>query len=93
MWGLGFDILGLSDEENWYFVLDNWYLSESEEDCQAFETMSTDIQEVLKQQSWERVFKVDPFEDQWTRRGMFVQATFWELKQEEIRKVIQYGKR
>lgn len=81
----------LSDEENWYDVLGNWYFSETEAEHNRFETLPFDEQEILKKQSWEKVFLVDPFENKWYRRGMFIQATFWELKKDDIRKVLYYG--
>ena len=83
----------LSDEENWHFVLSNWYFSKSEEDYNTFELMSPDEQEIIKRKSWERIFLIDTFKDDWISRGMFIQATFWELKKSDIRKVIYYGKR
>ena len=55
--------------------------------------MSPNEQEVMKRTSWESIFLIEPFKDGWISRGMFIQATFWELKKSDIRKVIYYGKR
>lgn len=55
--------------------------------------MPADEQEIIKRKSWERIFLIETFKDDWISRGMFIQATFWELKESDIRKVIYYGKR
>ena len=65
----------------------------SEEDYNTFELMSPDEQEIIKRKSWERIFLIETFKDDWIRRGMFIQATFWELKKSDIIKVIYYGKK
>ena len=50
--------------------------------------MSHDEQESVKRKSWEKIFSVESIQG-----GMFIQATFWELKKSDIRKVIYYGKK
>lgn len=40
-----------------------------------------------KEINWERVFDVEPFHNEWTIRGDSIQATFWELRKEQIRDI------
>ena len=42
---------------------------------------------VFKEKNWELVFDLTPIYNDWTIRGDSIQATFWELKKEQIRKV------
>ena len=80
----------LSDEENWHFVLNNLHISEDEQESNRIESLSYKEYEKIKCASWERIFDIEPFENDWTRKGCFIQATFWELKKEmviSIRKV------
>jgi hypothetical protein len=80
----------LSDEENWHFVLNNWYLSaaKNEADYDAaevwFDALPPDAQRNEKQKSWNRIFDVSPFDNGWHRQGCYVQATFWELRKEQV---------
>lgn len=73
----------LSDEENWHFVLNDRYISDNEKDYNDFDSLPEQQQKQLKEKSWKRIFDTSPYEDNWIRKGMFVQATFWELKLEE----------
>jgi hypothetical protein len=80
----------LSDEENWHYVLNNWYLSEDNNEAEHeqterwFNSLSPSEQLEVKRKSWKRIFDVTPFENEWRRRGSFVQATFWELRIEQV---------
>jgi len=81
------DIL-LSDEENWYYVLNNWYLHDvncEEEDWEEsrkwFYSLPSDEQQSMKISSWEQIFDKDSPENDWK----YVQATFWELKAEQVK--------
>ena len=75
----------LSDEENWHLVLNDSYIADSEED---FDTFYAHPSKAKKESSWEKIFDISPYEDKWFRKGMFVQATFWELNLSEVVKVI-----
>lgn len=83
----------LSDEEDWIFVMSNWYLSDTycEEDLNKdnswFESLPEDKKHKAMVDSWQNIFEITPFENEFTAKGRFVQATFWELKAEQIRKV------
>ena len=37
-------------------------------------------------ENWKRIFDIEPFKNEWTTRGEDVQATFWELKREYVKK-------
>lgn len=74
----------LSDEEEWHFVLNNWYLSEDEQESERIDALSEEEQEKIKPVSWKKIFDVRPIDNGWTRRGCYVQATFWELKKEMV---------
>ena len=51
--------------------------------------LSLEMSEVqaLKEKNWEGVFDLTPINNGWTRRGDSIQATFWELRKEQIRDV------
>jgi hypothetical protein len=81
------DVL-LSDEVMWHHVLNDWYIAvnaekdditpEYEADDVRFDNLPPDEQECEKRRSWEKVFDKNccPWD--------FVQATFWELRKEQI---------
>ncbi len=80
----------LSDEENWHFVLNNWFLSgaKSEKDFDKaeawFDSLPPDERQQVKEKSWEGIFDITPLENDFHRQGCFVQATFWELCREQV---------
>ena len=80
----------LSDEERWHSVLGNWYLTNTTNETdyrQAeawFDSLSPEEQQEARQQSWQHIFEITPFENEWDRRGCYIQATFWELRLEQI---------
>ena len=80
----------LSDYTAFHNVLNNWYfddgMSEAEwsEKQTAYTKLSPIEKECLKVKSWDRVFDVSPFENEWVTRGRFVQATFWKLTKDMI---------
>ncbi len=87
----------LSDEENWHYVLNAWFFSaaKSEKDYDRAEVAYNAIPEnekrKMKEASWERIFDVNPIETEWYRQGCYVQATFWELKLSQVKKVKWFG--
>ena len=42
--------------------------------------------EAFLRKNWERALDINPFENDWTSRGDDVQATFWEMKREYVKK-------
>jgi len=86
------DVL-LSDEENWYYVLNSWYLYDvkgKEDNWDEIEARLNDlplnVKDSVKQKSWERIFDKDDPDNDWD----FVQATFWELKAEQVKSVRRF---
>ncbi|MBR1382988.1 MAG: DUF3841 domain-containing protein [Ruminococcus sp.] len=83
----------LSDEEAWTLVLNNCYLSRAtchedfNRDMAKLEKLTKEQKQASKIRSWQYIFDIEPFENDWFRKGSFIQATFWELKAEQIRKV------
>ncbi len=89
----------LSDFESWHFVLnDSWYdNSDNEEEWDANQTWYDALpkaeRERLKQDSWQRIFDIAPYKSDWKSNGRYVQATFWELKVDMVRKVKRFKDR
>lgn len=89
----------LSDFDLWHFPLNRWWLNDcfypeynDEEDDKArawFKSLSKEQQETEKEKSWEQIFNIEPFESDWILRGKYVQAIFWEIKLDQVKK-IQY---
>ena len=84
------DVL-LSDEETWHTILNDGHYGNStnEADYDAeyewFENLPQDEKKRVKEKSWEKIFEVSPpLDTEWDRRGMFIQATFWELRLEQV---------
>lgn len=81
----------LSDFDVWHSVLNNGLISDTEEEGVALEafhaSFSDEEKTAYKEKNWERVFDISPLNNNWTTRGEWVQATFWELRREDIRAV------
>lgn len=81
----------LSNEDTWHIVLNDGYYGdcsserEMEIEDRWFEGLSLDEQTAVKMKSWEKIFNVSPpHEDSWECRGKYVQATFWELRLDQV---------
>lgn len=80
----------LTDFNAWHYVLNDWYYddSASEAEWEAkhlwFDSLPKKKQRREKGKSWFAVFDVTPFNNGWAIRGNYIQATFWELKSEQI---------
>ncbi len=59
-----------------------WDQKESE-----YDALLPDEQEVIKLESWQNVFNIEPFKNDFMSQRKWIQATFWELKKEDIVKV------
>lgn len=85
----------LSDFDLWHYVLNDWYLPASVEDAETFaawlaqgaEPEGPHRQAIVA--SWRRIFAIE-----WAARGIAeaksdkaIQATFWELRLENVRQV------
>lgn len=81
----------LSDFDNWHCVLSRWAITESEEESEKihvyFDHVDLETENAFLRENWKRVFDIDPFENDWVRRGENVKATFWELKKEYVKRV------
>lgn len=83
----------LSDEENWHYVLNDWYLHDVndgedkwDEVDAWFDNLPIDEQNSVKRKSWERIFYKYDLDNDWK----FVQATFWELRAAQIKSVRKF---
>ena len=81
----------LSDFDEWHCVLNDILISDTEEENDAqesyFAALSPAEQVEYKSRNWERVFDVKRLKNDWVTRGDWVQATFWELRTEDVRKI------
>lgn len=83
----------LSDFDLWHFCISNSFIpdvdNEAEFDAQYdwFESLSKEEQEKEKFKSWETIFDTHLDFRPWHKRGKWVQATFWELRLEDVKKV------
>lgn len=87
----------LSDFDHWHSVLNDdifykaslirnisfeeWEIEADKEDV-YYKTLSDEEKIIYKENSWKNIFSPDI-----VKQSAFVQATFWELKKEEIKKV------
>lgn len=99
----------LSDFELWHYALNYWYLGETEEESEAFDQemsqqgldyfrekpLSDPVAHERITRSWEKIFDLD-----WAapeiarpREEKMIQATFWELRREDVVKVQQFTAR
>lgn len=86
------DKVVLSDEPSWScYVLNGDYFNTEvtddkwEEKEEWFDNLPNEEKEKIRVSSWDNVFDVEPFENDFCSKGMYVQATFWELKKEYVK--------
>lgn len=81
----------LSDFDAWSLILCDALISDSEEESKAIEEsyllLSPEEHVAFMHRNWERVFDLTPINSDWTIRGDSIQATFWELKREQVMEV------
>ena len=81
----------LTDFDGWSIILLDGLLSDTEEEDKRLEAKYDKLSEAQKwnmmSKNWERVFDLTPLENEWITRGSSVQATFWELRKEQIKNV------
>lgn len=83
----------LSDFDNWHFVLGDYYYSQavSEEEWDKDQDLFDSLPELEKQekkiQSWKIIFNIESQKENGLNQGNFIQATFWKLYKEQIKKV------
>ena len=78
----------LSDFDAWSIILLDCLIADTEEECdrleEKYDLLSPDKQRCFKSSNWERVFDIRSLHNGWVDYGDFVQATFWELRREQI---------
>lgn len=83
----------LTDFDVWHFVLNKWYFDDSysEEEWEKlhakYDRLDRDVKEKVKIQSWQKVFDISPFQNEWCQRGRYIQATFWVLYLKDVKDV------
>lgn len=81
----------LSDFDSWSIILLHGLLSDSEEEDTRLEIEYNSLTEAEKNayrdRNWERAFELSYVDNDWVHRGDSIQATFWELRKEDIQKV------
>lgn len=81
----------LSDFDSWSIILLHGLLSDSEEEDIKLENEYNSLLEENKKdyrdKNWERAFDLSYVDNDWVHRGDSIQATFWELRKEDIQKV------
>ena len=81
----------LSDFDAWCMLLSDFLISDTEEEDRCleaqYEALSPSEKRRMKEKNWERVFDLSPLNNGWARRGYEIQATFWELRLEQVRDV------
>ena len=84
------DKVVLTDFDAWHYVLSDWYFddagSKEEWDSihQWYDALPSDKQKEVKERSWLKIFDISKYESDWMVRGREIQATFWELRAEQV---------
>lgn len=87
----------LSDYIAWHIVLNQGYYgnaendSEFEQEMNEFDMLPQDTQAIMRIKSWEKIFDTRKIDTDWTKNGQYVQATFWEIRLEDVLKTWKYG--
>jgi len=86
----------LSDYNLWHFVLNDMWIDESrceeewEEMHNWYDMQPVEVQELLKRESWNRIFDLNPMYTEWREVGRDIQAVFWKLRKEMITKIYYF---
>ena len=82
----------LSDFDGWHFVLSNVYYDQSgsEDEAERLDKWLDSLPKTIRQKeilkSWEKIFAITPLKSDWCPVGQYIQATFWELRIEQVTK-------
>ena len=80
----------LSDFDAWHFPLNNRLISYSDEEddrlMAMYRTASAKDQKRMRESNWTRIFDIAHVNNDWITIGESIQATFWELRKEQVRK-------
>lgn len=89
----------LSDFDLWHFVLNDYWIDpdvflpdyndeQSDANDEKYNSLSAEQQQQVKLSSWETIFDVEQvMQSDWISRGKYIQAVFWELKMDYVKKV------
>lgn len=81
----------LSDFDAWSIILLNGLLSTTEDEDRVleaqYEALSPKEQKAFQHKNWEAVFDLTPIDNEWALKGDSIQASFWELRKEEVKRV------
>ena len=81
----------LSDFDLWSIIIIDALISYSQDEDEVLEKQYDSLKQEekahFKYRNWERVFDLAPMENEWMIKGDSIQATFWELRKEQIRDV------
>ena len=81
----------LSDFDAWSIILLHGLLSDSEEEAErqesAYDSLPEEEKKQYRDKNWSRAFDLSYVDNDWFHRGDSIQATFWELKKDNIRSV------
>lgn len=88
------DKVVLSDFDSWHFVLNKVYLNTKcyneeiyEKDCEWIDSLGLKERKEIIEKSWDGIFDLTPLENNWMWRGKYIQATFWSLKKEQVKRI------
>lgn len=88
-----YDEVLLSDFDNWLLILNNDFVTECnngkewDEEQQWLDNLPKDKRKTAIINSWQRIFNLEAVNNDIRIAGSYIQATFWQLKKEMIRKV------
>ncbi|HCU33102.1 MAG TPA: hypothetical protein DF364_04555 [Ruminococcaceae bacterium] len=85
----------LSDCDYWHSVLNDLPLTKSDKEfddlANTYDPLPADEKKKYRENSWLGIFSFENTGvDNWADSGKYVQATFWELRKEQIRKVSRF---
>ena len=84
----------LNDFDAWIIILNDGLISYDEEEDnkldKIYASLPPEAKKKMRNKNWERVFDLTPYNTEWMLRGECIQATFWELRKEQIRKVTMF---
>lgn len=89
----------LHDYDDWHFVLNDWYLfyplneEEYKKGNAYFENLPYYVKDIVKKKSWENIFNLQKIDNSWSKRGYYIQATFWVLFKKDIKNIVYFTAR
>ena len=80
----------MSDFENWHCVLNKSYCDESQSEdewnhiMEWYDSLPAEEARQVALESWDNIFNIEKYENEWRKNGYYVQAVFWEIKAENV---------